>query len=69
LKYLVFQDPKAGLAYIRKACDMGFGGGCSNLASLAKRRGNKDEARKLYQEACDKGDMRGCIEGKLLDLE
>jgi hypothetical protein len=67
LKQLAFQDRKIALDYFRKACDMGYGGGCSNIASIEKRKGNKQRAKELYQEACDKGFQRGCSEVLFMD--
>jgi lipoprotein NlpI len=69
LKQAVFREMEIALAYYRKACDMGFGGGCSNLATIEKWKGNQKKAKELYQEACDKGFKRGCLEAIELKLE
>jgi TPR repeat protein len=48
------RDEKKAQDLYQKACDGGFGGGCSNLATLLQRRGNADAAtvRRLYEKAC-----------------
>jgi TPR repeat protein len=67
LKQMLFQDRKIAMDYFRKACDMGYGGGCSNIATIEKRKGNIKRAKELYQEACDKGFKSACVELVLMD--
>lgn len=58
----ILQDELTGMKYYKKSCDMGFGGGCSNIAYLEKRKGNLRKAGELLDEACRKGSQRGCME-------
>lgn len=58
---------KKALAYFEKACGMGHGGGCTNLAAYAAEKGDTEQAKAYYKQACDLGDQKGC--GGLAELE
>jgi len=62
LKNMLWNDQKTALIYYEKACSMGYGGGCSNLATYEKRKGNLKKAKKLYEKACSMGFKRACLE-------
>jgi|GEM_PF-3167559 len=63
LRHLVVSpDMKIAVEYYQKACAMGYGGGCSNLANMEKKRGNLSKAKQLFQEACKKGHQGSCFE-------
>jgi hypothetical protein len=62
LKQAFFGDRRVALEYYRKACDGGYGGGCSNLATHEKKSGNIEKAKALLKEACDKGFKRSCMD-------
>ncbi len=65
------QDLEAAAASYRKACDLGAGIGCFNLAQMLELGDGVDEdpheaelllqqARKLYQQSCDAGALTWC---------
>jgi len=62
LKAMLWNDQKTALRYYEKACSMGYGGGCSNLATYEKGKGNLKKAKKLYEKACSMGFKRACLE-------
>ena len=67
LRDLLWNDQKTALKYYEKACSMGYGGGCSNLATHEKRNGNLKKAKKLYEKACSMGFKRACLEAALME--
>ncbi len=62
IKQLIDGDTKTAQIYYKKACDMGLGVACANLASDAFRAGKNDKGMKLLKEACDKGHTASCAE-------
>ena len=67
LKAMLWNDQKTALRYYEKACSMGYGGGCSNLATYEKRKGNLKKAKKLYEKACSMGFKSACLEAALME--
>jgi hypothetical protein len=67
LRDLLWNDQKTALKYYEKACSMGYGSGCSNIATHEKRNGNLKKAKKLYEEACSMGFKRACLEAALME--
>ena len=67
LKAMLWNDQKTALKYYEKACSMGYGGGCSNLATYEKRKGNLKKAKKLYEKACSMDFKRACLEAVLME--
>jgi hypothetical protein len=67
LKDMLWNDQKTALIYYEKACSMGYGGGCSNIATHEKRSGNLKKAKKLYEKACSMGYKRACLEAALIE--
>ena len=63
---MLWNDQKTALRYYEKACSMGYGGGCSNLATYEKRKGNLKKAKKLYEKACSMGFKSACLEAALM---
>lgn len=66
------QGPVAA-ALLQKACDMGSGSGCSNLANLIARGQLLDrdlgKAAGLDVKACDLGEPKGCVNAALAYFE
>jgi TPR repeat protein len=67
LKAMLWNDQKTALRYYEKACSMGYGGGCSNLATYEKRKGNLKKAKKLFEKACSMGFKSACFEAALME--
>lgn len=61
LKKLIARDDETASDYFRRACDLGYGGACGNLAQMQTKSGNHDRAIALHQEACDKGFRDSCF--------
>ncbi len=61
LKKLMGRDVNTASEYFRRACDLGYGGGCSNLAEIQTKSGHHDSAIGLHKEACDKGFKVSCL--------
>lgn len=58
---LLTGDKEKAKKYFRKACDMGAGEGCGNLADIETKLGHHDAAIALHKEACDKGFVSSCM--------
>jgi len=66
MNYLVLNNKETAIKYLRKSCDMGYGGGCSNLAGIEEKQGKAKEAKRLYEEACAKGFKEACSKALFL---
>ena len=67
LRYFIGSDRETAFKYFRKACDLGYGGGCANLADFEQKKGNIQKAKQLYEEACSKQFQAACFKSALLE--
>ncbi|MCP3901851.1 MAG: sel1 repeat family protein [Desulfobacteraceae bacterium] len=62
MKQLIDGDKETAHFYYKKACDMGLGTACANLAAFAFKGGKKDKGMRFLKEACNKGHTSSCSE-------
>jgi TPR repeat protein len=53
-------EPRARSARFERACELGYGPGCTAAGSLAEARGDAAHADAFYEAGCAAGDGQGC---------
>lgn len=63
----VFKSTKNPLSLYELSCDYDYFGGCKNIATHYKRKGDYQNAKKYYRRACELKDFDSCVEEALID--